>query len=375
MSTIVSQVKFWLDTSATNGENDDGGAGGTYLSYHVLLGLSVLGGFFGLDHIYMRSPVTAIAKFIVNVFAFGLWWLYDAVNIIFNADVVKMYGLGIPGWGPFGIGAGVLAKPIPDKKHLSFLAYSATLIFGGLIGLNSFLVGDRQTGIIRLLSAVSFIFLPLALVWWAYDVFQYMTNLEDVIDSHHQFFGAPHRSLANRMRSRFPLIGLLFSPLESIKTLVNNIFGPALIAPLVGSIDAVTGTVEKAVSAVDNTVQLGREAVAKSGEIVEQVGKTLNTLSQASTMLPAASLYASAQQGLKGAPPQSGGSALPLKAPAGESLNPVGFFLLGILALISLSGYAVTWYRSRNESGREKPGSNPSRDDTPPRPDDVRGAD
>lgn len=371
MATIVSQVKFWLDTSATNGENGDGGVAGTYLSYEVLLGLSVLGGFFGLDHLYMRSPVTAIAKFIVNVFCYGLWWLYDAVNVIFNDNVVKMYGLGIPGWGPFGIGAGVLAKPVPDKKHLSFLAYSATLIFGGLIGLNSFLVGDRQTGIIRLLSAVSFIFLPLALVWWMYDAFQYLTNLEDVIDNHYQFFGAPHRSLANRMRSRFPLLGLLFSPIEFIKGLVNNIVGPAIVTPITSSIDAVRGTVDHVASAVDGTVQLGREAIAKSSEIIDEVGKTIETVSQASTMLPAASLYASAQQGLKGVP-QSGGGATP-SASQQDSLNPLGFFLLGILALISLSGYAATWYRSRNESRREP--SDASRDDTPPQPGSVRGTD
>lgn len=366
----IHQVKYWLGSAAPDLTGTTEGDGATYLDYHVLLGLSVLGGFFGLDHLYLRSPATFLAKFLVNIFFFGIWWLYDATQVIFNTDVVRLYGLGVPGWGPTGIGAGVLTREVPEKKHLRFLLYALALFFGGFIGLDSFIVGDRQTGIIRLLCAVSFIFAPIALLWWAYELFQFFTNTEEVVNDHNEFFGAPKYSFSDRMRLRFPLLGWLFSPLESIKAMVNNIVGPALIAPLTQSIDSVTGTVEKAVSAVDSTVQLGREAIAKSGEIVEQVGKTLDTLSQASTMLPAASLYASAQQGLKGAP-QSGGGATP-SASQQDSLNPLGFFLLGILALISLSGYAVTWYRSRNV---QREPANAPRDDTPPQPGSVRDTD
>lgn len=366
MATTVSQLNFWMDTSNTTGENgtpSEGGEGGTFLSYEVLLGLSVLGGFIGLDHVYLRSPITALAKFIVNVFAFGLWWIWDMTQIIFNQNVVKMYGLGIPGWGPIGIGAGVLTKDVPDKKHLSFLWYSISLLFGGLIGLDSFVVGDRQSGIIRLLSTLSLIFLPLALLWWGYGIFQYFTNLEGVIRDHHEFFGASQQSTASRLSRRFPLIGWLFSPLETIKSFINQILGPALVEPLTKTVDSAVGTVDRAVSTVDNTVQLGREAIAKSGEIIDQVSKTVETVSQASTMIPAASLYAAAQQGLKGAP-QSGGSAP--KVLQQENLNPLGFALLGTLSLITLSGFIVTWYRSRNEPGREQ--SVASRDDTPPEP-------
>lgn len=369
----IRQVKYWLGSAAPETKGvSEGGEGATYLDYYVLLGLSVLGGFFGLDHLYLRSPVTFVAKFLVNIFFFGVWWIYDAVQVIFNADVVKVYGLGVPAWGPIGIGAGVLTKEVPDKKHLRFLLYAFALFFGGFIGLDSFLVGDRQTGIIRLLCAVSFIFIPIALLWWAYGLFQFFTNTEEVVNDHNEFFGAPKYSLSDRMRMRFPLLGWLFSPLESIKAMVNNIVGPALIAPLTQSIDSVTGTVEKAVSAVDNTVQLGREAIAKSGEIVEQVGKTLDTLSQASTMIPAASLYTSAQEGLKGAPQSGGGGG---GSPTGESLNRTPFLLLVLIGVIALSGYVATWYRSRSRNVQREPATNEPRDDAPPQPGSVRGTD
>lgn len=372
MATTVSQVKFWLDPSGFNNSGAEGADAGTYLSYEVFLLLSVLGGFFGLDHLYLRSPFTFLAKFFVNIFCFGVWWLWDATQAVFNADVVKVYGLGLPGWGPVGIGAGVLSKPVPDKKHARFLLYSLALFFGGLIGMDSFITGDRQFGIIRLLCAVSFILLPVSGFEWASNLFNYFTDTESVIDEHHEFFGAPHRSLSNRMRSRFPLLGWLFSPFESIKNFINGTFGAAIVQPITQSIDAVTGTVEKAVSAVDNTVQLGREAIQKSGEIVDQVGQVVESVSQASTLMPAASLYAAAQGGLKGpGPTQSGGGG---SAPSGDSLNRSGFVFLATLAVLAVSGFVLTLYRKRNERER---GQEPTtqRDDSPPQPGVLPGAD
>lgn len=370
----VYQVKYWLGAAAPDFLGD-GAGGAIYLDYYVLVGLTVLGGFFGLDHLYLRSPTTFVIKFLVNIFFFGVWWLYDAVHIVFNSDVVKLYGLGVPTWGPIGIGAGVLTRPEPDKKHLRFIFYALTLFFGGFIGLDSFLVGDRQTGIIRLLCAISFIFTPIALLWWVYELFQFFTNTEEVVNDHNVFFGAPKYSFSDRMRMRFPLIGWLFSPLETIKGIVNNIVGPALIAPITQTAKAAINTVDHAAKALDGTVQLGREAIAKSGEIVEQVGKTLDTLSQASTMLPAASLYASAQEGLKGAP-QSGGGApkMPtgLTGLTGESLNRTPFLLLVLIGIVALSGYIATWYRSRNV--QREPTDAP-RDDAPPQPGVLRGLD
>lgn len=380
----ISQVKYWLG-SAGNAASDlpgveEGGEGATYLDYNILLGLSVLGGFFGLDHLYLRSPVTFLAKFIVNIFCFGIWWIFDATQVIFNRDVVKLYGLGVPGWGPTGIGAGVLTKDVADKKHLRFLFYSAALFFGGFIGMDSFMVGDRQTGIIRLLCAISIILSPIALLWWAYGLFQFFTNTTDVINDHNEFFGAPKYSFSDKMRKRFPFLGWLFSPIESIKAVINNIVGPALLEPITKTAQSAIDTVDHAVSAVDGTIQLGREAVAKSGDIIEQVGKTIETLSQASTMLPAASLYAAAQEGLKGA--QSGGSATSVQkvltggtgrtGRTGENLNSTPYLLLVLIGIVALSGYVVTWYRSRNVK-REQSTDAP-RDDTPPQPGVLRGS-
>lgn len=382
MSTTVSQVKFWLDDAGAWGNQDDDGTRGTYLSYSLFLGLSVLGGFLGLDHIYLRSPVTAIIKFIVNVFCFGLWWLYDALQAVFHSDTVRLYGLGIPGWGPFGIGAGVLSRPTPDKKHYRFLIYTASLFVGGMFGLDSFVLGDRQTGIIRLLCLISLIFAPIAFAWWAYGIFQYVTNTEELINDNHAFFGAPYRSPADRLRSRFPLLGFLFAPLETIKSLINNIFGPALFKPLTNTAQAAMDVVDHAVSTVDNTVKLGQSIVSESSKIVEEVGKTIDTVSQATTVMPGASLYSIASSLGESSSGSSSGSSSssPSYAASGgkaetsfgkaqtsfgqqENLNPLGYVLLGTLSVISLLGLFLTGYRFHHGARAQR-----SRNDTPPQP-------
>jgi TM2 domain-containing membrane protein YozV len=328
--------------------------------------------------------VTAIIKFIVNVFCFGLWWLYDALQAVFHSDTVRLYGLGIPGWGPFGIGAGVLSRPTPDKKHYRFLIYTASLFVGGMFGLDSFVLGDRQTGIIRLLCLISLIFAPIAFAWWAYGIFQYVTNTEELINDNHAFFGAPYRSPADRLRSRFPLLGFLFAPLETIKSLINNIFGPALFKPLTNTAQAAMDVVDHAVSTVDNTVKLGQSIVSESSKIVEEVGKTIDTVSQATTVMPGASLYSIASSLGESASSSSGSSSSsPSYAASGgkaetsfgkaqtsfgqqENLNPLGYVLLGTLSVISLLGLFLTGYRFHHGARAQR--AQRSRNDTPPQP-------
>ena len=157
----VSQLKYWREGNATNTNKNEKKDGGTYLSYNVFLILSLLGGFFALDHLYLRSPWTFAAKFAVNLLFFGIWWVWDAAQALFNEPTVRIYGLNIPGFGPKAIGAGVLAQEIPDKKHMRFFIYGVALIFGGLIGLDSFLLGQNELGFFRLICTITVIFMPI----------------------------------------------------------------------------------------------------------------------------------------------------------------------------------------------------------------------
>lgn len=381
MSSSVSQLEFWRETSSDANDKNDGtgGPGATYLSYEVLMGLSVLGGYFGLDHLYLRSPLTFLAKLIVNLLCFGIWWIYDATQIVFNSDAVKLFGLGVPGLGPKGIAAGVFANPVHDKKHLQFFAYAACLIFGGAFGLDSFVVGDNRTGVVRLICLVSMIFAPIALGWWAYNLFNFFTDTKTVISENADFFGAPKHSFKSGFLAKFPFLSWIFSPFDSIKTFFHDIVGDA-VKPITDTAQMAIGTVDSAVKTLDNTVQLGRNVVSKSGEIVEQISDTIDKVSQASQVLPGSSLYSSitpnsVQKELGSKPSIStasvanavvGGAVIATQA--AMDLNPLHYMLIVTFVAIVLGGVIVTYHRSKNVPTTD-------RDDTPPEPGVSRTSD
>lgn len=363
MSGSVSQIKYWRDggTSNSNENNtEEGGEGAVYLSYNVFLGLSVLGGMLALDHLYLRSPMTFVAKIIINLLFFGVWWLYDAVHALFSTDIIKVFGLGVPGLGPRGIAGGVLANDVPDKKHLRFLMYAASLIFGGMIGLDSFVMGDNRIGVYRLVCFISVILAPIAMIWWFYKMFSFFTDTSGVIQENHEFFGAPKISMESRVTSKYPFLAFLFSPIEFFTNIFERMFGP-IITPLQQTFTTVSGDIKQ-------TAELARNTVAKGSELVGQIGdtiqKTSNAFSAASGVIPGQSLYASiTPETLKQeVQKQSGGSE------SDSNLNLLPYTLLGTLAIIVVSGFVSTYYRSKKQNVA-------SPDDTPPEPGVLRKPD
>ena len=151
-------------------------------------------GFFGLDLLYARSPLGAITKFIVNIFTLGAWWYYDAIEATFNKKQVQTVGPSFPPYGPLGIAGGQFMGKGTDKekdKHANFLIYGAIVLFTGLFGGDSFLVGDNLSGYIRIISLLSLIFSPIALIWWGYKLYLYFIRTDQLLDQNYEYFGAP----------------------------------------------------------------------------------------------------------------------------------------------------------------------------------------
>lgn len=295
----VSQLKYWLE-GEKYGNNNDGKDGATYLSYNVFLILSILGGFFALDHLYLRSPTTFVAKFATNLFFFGVWWIWDICQALFNEPVVRIYGLGVPGMGPQGIGAGVLVEEQPNKKHLRFFTYAIALIFGGIIGLDSFLLGQNEMGIFRLIATVSFVLLPISMIEWGYKLYQFFFNTKAVVGQNAEYFGAA---------GGFDISGWLTS-------FLYKIFGP-FIEPFNKALDAYNKTLD----VVDTTIKTG-------STIVESVGKVVDAASASGKLLPATSLYSAVTApALKEA--QKGGS---------QDIKLLPYTVLGTVLLIFGSG-------------------------------------
>jgi hypothetical protein len=381
MSSSVSQLEFWREASSdTNEKNgsEEGGPGAAYLSYNVLMGLSVLGGFFALDHLYLRSPLTFLSKIVINFLCFGIWWIYDATQVVFNSHAVKIFGLGVPGLGPQGIAAGVFANPVPDKKHMMFFIYAASVIFGGAFGLDSFITGDNRTGFIRLICLISVIFAPIALGWWAYKLFNFFVYTKDAINEQSDFFGAPAHSFKSGFLSKFPFLSALFSPFESIKTFFHDLVGDA-IQPITDTAQMAISTVDSAIKTADDTVQLGREAISKGSDIAGQISNTVEKVSQATQILPGVSLYSSITPGsvqkelggagtnVKGTSANAGNKAANAAAAMVggammTDLKPLHYLLLVTIVTIVLGGVIVTYHRSKNVPVQDE------RDDTPPNP-------
>ncbi len=381
----VSQINYWRESKKPNSNDkvnaSEGGPGATYLSYDVFLGLSVIGGALGLDHLYLRSPLTFIAKIIVNILTFGSWWIYDATQAVFNKDVVKVFGLGVPGFGPKGIGAGVLASDVPDKKHMAFFIYALALFFGGVFGLDSFIVGDKQSGFIRLICLITAIFAPIAIFWWLFNLAKFFFKTKDVTNQYWEYFGAPPPAdhgltWGQKIISKIPFLSSLFSPITTIKqdakAIVSNIAESpvaaisaitteakpvinAVLAPAAAVVQPLANTLTTGLETVKDGIALASKTVNVAGEVAGDATQALKIIPEASELssgfTPAAALAAKeAISGLNG-----------LKQEGGANSGILPYLVIGTFSFIAVSGLLMTYRRSKKNEQAE-------RNDAPPEP-------
>lgn len=414
MSSGVSQIEYWLGTNKNAGANNqnsngkdgkEGGDGAIYLSYDVFMALAVIGGFFALDHLYLRSPLTFLAKIVINILFFGVWWIWDALQAVFNDDVIKVFGLGVPSLGPKGIAAGVLANDIPDKKHMRFFIYAIALIFTGIFGVDSFLLGDKTSGFIRLISLITMIFSPIALGWWIYKLFKFFFDTKSVTNGNYEYFGAPSPSpppsIADRLKSSIPILGSIIDPLVRVKDAavgaVENVGefaegvitnpGAAIDSVLRGPIEKIASLAGPAIKPVTNTVQmglqtvddiagtareslaLGRNALDKGASLAQSTIETAGDVAKAaSAALSVAPAIAGLSSGLTPNAISAAKTALTAQAGGGSASNVLPFVLMGTLLLIAVSGFILTYRRSRQNE-------RPRKDDSPPEPGVLRESD
>jgi hypothetical protein len=441
MSVGVSQIEYWREASKPTATNTtapekqvkEGGPGATYLSYDVFMALSILGGLFALDHLYLRSPLTFLAKLIVNLLTFGAWWLYDASQAVFNRDVVKVFGLGIPGMGPRGIAAGVLANDVPDKKHMSFFLYGLALFLGGIFGLDSFVVGDKQSGIIRLVCLITGILAPIAIFWWLFNIGKFLFKTKDVTSLYWEYFGAPPpaeygMSIGEKIVTKIPFLQPILRPFSritqsiektaegigqnienvsevitdpnaplkvventidkvvhntvdkfgtQIRPIVDAVIEPVVetvVQPILQAAEPIKETVNSGIQVAQNTVSTVREGIALGrnalntgsalvGKTLNVVGQTANAATKALTLAPAA---AAMSTGFTSSAASNALTKLQQQQQGGANTsNVLPYMLMGTLAIIAVSGFIVTYRRSK-QNGQ------PRKDDAPPKPGVLR---
>ena len=390
MSPSVSQLDYWRHAEKPLSEGaqaafntKEGGPGAAFLSYNTFLALSVLGGFFALDHLYLRSPLTFLAKLVINILFLGVWWLYDASQAVFHRDVVKVFGVQAPGIGftgiGQGIGAGVLASDVPDKKHMAFFYYALAVLLGGAFGVDFFLTGHNRLGFFQLFLFITFIFAWVPFVWYIYKVVRLFVYTDDVIKQNHEYFGlpAPKEEYVSAVESLivnwFPfLAGPLGLAKTAAKVVVQNpeiiaeVAGPFL-KPVTNVAETALHTADTAISTVQEGIQLGRNVVDKGTAVVDKALNTVDKTAEAATA--ALSLAPQAAALSQGVTPGAIGAVLAKQAAQSGGADDNGgllpYVFLGTIGLIAVSGIALSFLRSRQNE-------RPRKDDSPPEPGVLR---
>ena len=152
--------------------------GGPDRSYLTFVILSVLLGFFGADHFYLRSFATGSQKFLVNIFTLGFWYWWDVVQILTDGTKIRKDGLQSPLDWIRGIGRGVFVDSQPkDSNDLgyaskkSYVMYAFLAIFFGFLGADKFYMGELWQGLAKLLSCFNIFLFLFGWLWVAWDSF------------------------------------------------------------------------------------------------------------------------------------------------------------------------------------------------------------
>ena len=165
--------------------------GGSQLSYTTYMILAILPftGLFGIDHLALRSPLTAFLKMLSIIPLFGFWYFYDIAQVCGEDELVKKYGIGVPFYGPVGIGKGIFTGS-PNVNQSSkemprpwlFMAYAITTMLFICFPLNKFVIGDYEAGIVYVILFICIIGIPLVIAQGLYDVFNLLFNTRSIFE-------------------------------------------------------------------------------------------------------------------------------------------------------------------------------------------------
>ena len=177
---------------------------GPNANYKIMQFLSAfpLTGFLGLDHYYLRSPISGLLKMIVNILTFGLWYLYDAAQIFGEEELVRKNGLSYPLIGSLGLGAGIFTGGGAPTQNgggstspspLMFLLYCLCVLVPLPFALDHFIVGDTKGGIMKLIMNFGvgfpliffggFILIFFAIFWSMLSTFRLYFQTEDILNN------------------------------------------------------------------------------------------------------------------------------------------------------------------------------------------------
>ena len=158
--------------------------------------LVIFGGVFGLDHLFLRSPWTALYKFLsfiipltFLIFILGplalpislFWYFYDIAQLG-EWDLVKYFGIMTP-MNHKGIGAGIFHNDdsTPADKSIPspfiYLLYVVTSIVFVSLPVNKLILGDIGGAMYQFVLLLVW---PIAFAWGVFDIYRIFCNREEL---------------------------------------------------------------------------------------------------------------------------------------------------------------------------------------------------
>jgi len=261
---------------------------GAQIPYFVYILLTIFVGIFGLDHLALRSPLTALLKFISIVPLLGFWYFYDIAQALGEREYVEKFGIGVPFYGPTGIGAGIFSgtKGIPEAPKdipgpWRYLAYVLTTGIFFMFPVNKFILGDYMGGIIHILFYILFPLTFIAIIWSFYDIFQVLFKTRNLFEK-----GVPRMIPASMLLGpyfRRDAIGPYPPPPPPPPTWFQRLYTAWLEVPISAG-KTVSKTIDvgrdATVGVVDTGITTTQSAVKGVGSAVEGVGKGVGSVAE-----------------------------------------------------------------------------------------------
>jgi hypothetical protein len=350
-----------LDTKITQGSYWKGAQIPRWI--YLALVIFPFTGAFGIDHLVLRSPITAALKLLSLIPLFGFWYFYDIAQACGERELIEKYGLAVPFYGPTGIGAGMFIKegqpesPKEVPKPWLFVAYAIATILFVAFPINKFLMGNYELGIFNLILFFSFILIPVVIYQGVYDIYNLFFDTKSIFEK-----GITAAPGVSGVISMFKGIGLASTRVVTgaAKEEVRRLGLPP-VEDLGAAVKSLEQKLPEAVGAKlvnighkAETIAEGELGAASSG--LKAVGNTANAVSAVSTELAKEiKEHPESAIALLGAVPkpitQAGGGL--------STFIPSAPILLFSVGLLAFSGYVFYMFRNTY--------SKPEKSDDPPR--------
>jgi hypothetical protein len=177
-----------LDVGITQGSYWKGGQIPYWL--YMIFAILPITGLFGVDHFLLRSPITGILKLLSAIPLFGFWYFYDMAQALGERELIEKFGIGVPFYGPLGIGAGIFTDvkdaPIspPDiARPWRFIGYMLTSLIFIVLPINKLVIGDYGAALAQFIMYFLFPLTFLAIGWGFYDTYRILFHTRDVFEA------------------------------------------------------------------------------------------------------------------------------------------------------------------------------------------------